>query len=310
MTINSRFQQNNLREQRLQFMRGHQYFFDVTPDFPLPLFEKLVVELEGSSIVELSCKVQEDRLLAGRFLIFSDQIFSNQENFWHKSLVQALNFLDSIESRVGVQINRSSLQQFLAAHITSGKIIGVTIGLDLRPELKDSSAKIHIMVSENSEDLVSMAIALDGGYYPLELVQTILKDCRMIGFDFFLNGHSEVELYTYSSRKKDGLHNNQGKSTRSYIRKNFSQKVSSLLDASDFFMAGFSRANVSPVLYFGFDDLRDVKEHFLFNVLGDRVYDFCRSQDSITITWIGVTEQDLEVNRLDDFRIYYRRNFA
>lgn len=296
---------NHLREQRLTFMRAHQEAFDVTPDFPLPLFEKLVTELEGSHVIELSCKIEADRLLAGRFLIFSDQ-----EDNWHKSLAQALKFLDSIESRVGVEINRDSLEKFLAAHINSGKIMGISTGLDLRPELENSSVKIHVMVGENSEELVRTAIALDGSHYPLELLQVLLKDTSVIGFDFFLNGYSEVELYIGCSRKKDSLPNNRGEFTRYYIGKNFSHKVSSLLDASDFFMAGFSKANVEPVLYYIFENIKDIPKYFVFNDLGNRVYNFCRSQDSITMTLIGINERDLERDRLDNFRLYYRRSFG
>ncbi len=306
MTLNSSFHKIKLRERRLQFIRTHQDAFDVILDFPLPLFEKLVIELEGSHIIELSCKVEADRLFAGRFLIFPDQ----QENDWHRSLAQALNFLDSIENRVGVEINRDSLQHFLAAHITSGKIVAITTGLDLRPKLEYSSVKIHVAVGENSEELVRTAITLDGGYYSAELVQVLLKDCFLIGFDFFLNGHSEVELYIGCSRRKDSSHNNRGESTRYYIRKNFPQKVSLLLDASDSFVAGFSKANVEPVLYYGFENIKDIPKYFLFNGLGNRVYDFCRSQNSIKITWIGINERDLESNRLENFRLYYQRIFA
>ncbi|EAW34319.1 LynF/TruF/PatF family peptide O-prenyltransferase [Lyngbya sp. PCC 8106] len=305
MAIANRVPYNYLREQRIQFMHAHQDAFDVSTVFPLPLFEKLVTELEGSNVIELSCKIEADKLLAGRFLIFSDQ-----ENNWHQSLAQALQFLDSIESRVGVEINRESLDKFLAAHINSGKIMGISTGLDLRPELENSSVKIHIMLGENSEELVRTAIAIDGSHYPVELAQVLLKDTMMIGFDFFLNGHSEVELYISCSRKKDSLPNNRGESTRYYIRQKFSPKVSSLLDASDFFVGGFSKANVEPVLYYAFENIKDIPKYFVFNDLGNRVYDFCRSQDSITMTWIGINERDLDRERLNNFRLYYRRSFG
>jgi len=303
MTITPVFPHNYLQEQRLRFIQAHRDAFDVTSDFPLPLLEKLVIEIEGSCIIEPSCKIERDKLHAGRFLIFSDR-----ENTWHKTLPQALNFLDSIESRVGVKINRDSLLKFLAAHINSGKIMGISTGLDLRSELGKSSVKIHFMLYENSEELVSTAIALDGGHYPIELVQVLLKDCRIIGFDFFLNGHSEVELYGYSSEKQGSIH--RGEYLRYYIKKNFSQKVISLLDIADHFMAGFSKANVEPVLYYCFDNIKDIPKYFCFNGLGNRVYDFGRSQDSIIMTLIGVTEGSLNVERLDDFRLYYRKEFA
>ncbi|HBL12751.1 MAG TPA: microcyclamide biosynthesis protein [Cyanobacteria bacterium UBA11162] len=305
MILTPMFCHNHLKEQRLQFMRVHQDAFDVTPDFPLPLFEKLVIELEGSCGIELSCKVEADRLLAGRFLIFRDQ-----ENVWSRPLAQALEFLDLVETRVGVEINRDSLEQFLAAHITSGKISGVSTGLDLRPELKNSSVKIHVGICKNSEELVRTAIALDGGHYPVELVQSLLKDTITIGFDFFFNGRSEVELYGYASGKKEQLHNNRGKYLRYYMQKNFSQKFVFLLDSAEHVMAGFSKANVSPTLYFGFEDIKDIKKYFLFNSLGDRVYEFCQSQNSILLSFVGVNEQELESNRLENFRIYYRRKFT
>jgi LynF/TruF/PatF family peptide O-prenyltransferase len=305
MTLSPVLQNNRLRDCRLQFMHAHQEAFDVTPDFPLPLFEKLVTALEESCVIELSCKVESDRLLAGRFLIFP-----NRQDVWSKSLAQALEFLDLVESRVGVEINRDSLEKFLAAHINSGKIVAVSIGLDLRPELKYSSLKMHFGIRENSAELVKTAIVLDGGHYPVELVQVLLKDTITIGFDFFLNGASELELYTGSSIKQDNLHNNRGVSTLYYIRKNCSRKVSSLLDVSDGFIAGFSKTNVSPVLYFGFEDIRDIKKYFLFNSLGDRVYDYCHSQDSISLAFVGVTEQDLENNRLENCRLYYRKEFV
>ncbi|TAE54917.1 MAG: LynF/TruF/PatF family peptide O-prenyltransferase [Oscillatoriales cyanobacterium] len=305
MAITHTLESNYLREQRLQFIYAHQDAFDVPYNFPLPLFEQLVIGLEGSCIVELSCKVEADRLLAGRFLIFRDQ-----ENVWSESLAQALAFLDSIESRVGVKINRDSLQQFLSAHINSGKIVGVTTGLDLRPQLEDSSAKIHICVDENSEELVRTAIALDGHDYSPELVQALVKDTLMIGFDFFLNGHSEVELYGYASGKQSQSHHHRGKHLRYYMQNKFSQKVISLLDAADDVMAGFSKANVEPVFYFGFKNIKDIPKYFLFNNLGNKIYDFCQSQDSIVMTWVGITEQDLKSNRLDNFRLYYRRKFS
>ncbi|MEA5500195.1 DUF5838 family protein [Limnoraphis robusta] len=61
MNLNSSFQQINLRERRLQFIRTHRDFFDVEPSFPLPLFEEAVLEIEGYCGIEPTCHVQGDR---------------------------------------------------------------------------------------------------------------------------------------------------------------------------------------------------------------------------------------------------------
>ena len=67
MNPTSVFQENYLREKRLDFIRAHQIAFDVEPLFPLPLFEDLVSNLQGSYALEQSCKIESDILHAGRF---------------------------------------------------------------------------------------------------------------------------------------------------------------------------------------------------------------------------------------------------
>ncbi len=305
MALTPAFQHSILQERRLQFMRAHQEAFDVEPEFLLPLLENLAQALESRCVVELSCKVESNQLFAARINVC-------YRDAWPQSLVQALNFLDEVETRVGIQINRDLLQQFLAVHINSTKILWNTIGIDLRPKLEDSSVKIHIGIDpeRDTEELIMTAIALDGSHYSPELTQVLLKDSYMIGFDFFLNGNTEVELYTSCPGGKDQLVGNQGIYLKSYAQRNFSSKVISLIESSDIFMAGFSKANTEPVMYFGFNNIEDMPKYFLFNSLGHRIYDFCRSQGSGPLPCVGVTQKDLESHHLENLRFYYRREFS
>jgi LynF/TruF/PatF family peptide O-prenyltransferase len=110
-------QNNRFKDRRIQYIRTHQEAFDVEPAFPIPLFEEFIPQIEGSVCVTPSCKVEGSRLLAGRY-----EVCPFQKKSWPNLLTHTFKFLDKIESRLGVRINRNSFEQFAAAYIGSGKI--------------------------------------------------------------------------------------------------------------------------------------------------------------------------------------------
>jgi LynF/TruF/PatF family peptide O-prenyltransferase len=302
MNLISPLEDGQSKEKRLRAIREHLEAFDVAPEFPLSLFEQAVVDLDSCSGIEPSCKVEGNRLFAGRFTAFMEN--------WPRSIEQSLNFLDAVKCRVGISVDRELLDKFLAVHINSNKITSSLVGIDLRSNIKDSSLKVHIRLAEDQDcdELVMTAIALDQGSYSPEVIQVLLKDCYMIGFDFFLNGYSVLEFYTCCAGKKPlSILGKRGQYLRSYIEKNFSPKIISLANESSVFLVGFSKENKEPVLYFEFDDLKDVKKSFLFNSSGERIYGFCQNNELYGFVSIGVTEKALEKNKLEEFRFYYRR---
>lgn len=304
MTMNSVFQQNYLREQRLRFIRTHREAFDVEPSFPLPAFEESVFEIEGICGVEPTCNVEGNLLFAGDFQV------SNYGHTWPRSLTDALQFLDKVESRIDVKINRNLLEQFSALYISSNKIENNTIGIDLRPTLQDSLIKIymHIHPGEGNEELVRTAIALDGAKYSLELTEVLIRDVMVIGFNLFLDGRSNVEILAGSPSRKYQIPGTFGKYFTAYIKKNFSGKVISLFNVSDVLAASFSQEKIEPVLYFSFFNIKDIPQYFAFNSLGDRIYDFCQSQDCITCAGVMVKAQDLESSRLENYGFFYNKS--
>ena len=296
-------QNNRLKDRRLQFIRTHQEAFDVEPTFPLPLFEEAILEIEGPCGIESSCKVEGSRLLAGRFEVCND--FGKT---WPKSLTHGFKFLDKIENRLGVRINRESFEQFAAAHISSQKIMNNTIGIHLGSKLEDSSVMlyIHIEKEEDPEELARTAIALDGGHYSDELTQVLIRDMAAIGFELFFDGRSHVELFPCAPGQPGTL-GTRGKYLTPYIQKYFSQKVNYIFRGSYFLMPCFSKARAKPVLWFGFTKIQNIPKYFLFNSLGDRIYDFCQSQSCISDCAVAVTDQELEKSRLENFCFYYNQ---
>ncbi|MEQ8539050.1 MAG: LynF/TruF/PatF family peptide O-prenyltransferase [Coleofasciculus sp. D1-CHI-01] len=302
MSLISPLQNVQSKEQRLRVIREHLEAFDVEPVFPLSLFEQAVVNLDSCSGIEPSCKVEGNTLFASRF----NALIEN----WPRSIEQSLKFLDAVESRVGISVDRKLLEQFLAVHLNSNKITASLFGIDLRPNFKDSSLKIHIQLAgdQDCDELIMTALALDKGSYSPEVMEVLLKDCFMIGFDFFLNGYSVLEFYTCCSGKEpQPMVGKRGQYLRPYIEKKFSKKIIGLMNEATMLMAGFSKANSEPVLYFEFEKLKDIKESFLFNSLGDRIYGFCKNTEVDGSVSVGVTEKALEKSKLEEFRFYYRK---
>jgi len=217
--------------------------------------------------------------------------------------------LDNVESQVGVRLNRNLLEQFVAKHIGSHKIENNTIGIDLRPKYEESCIKIylHLSLEEEPEDLVNTALQLDGGSYSAEVIQVLLKSTLVIGFNMFFNGYSDIEFWAAADGKNYKSSLDRGKYLKYYVQKNLSPKVIDLFKEVILLAVVFSKNEVEPLLIFHYDDLKSIRKNFLFNNLGDRIYNFCQNQDCITYAAVGVTERELEKSRLEKFRFIYNK---
>ncbi len=193
MTLTSVTQHNLLREQRLQFIRAHQNAFDVEPIFPLQLFEDFVGGVEGDCTIEASCKVEVDKLIASRFLLF----FPNQTQSWTNKLAQSLKFFRQVESRADVRLNYDLLHKFLGNDFDFSKMTSFSTGIDLRKNLADSSLKMHIRIDNYPEKLATV-LALDSSINPRILHKILLRFISGIGLDFYLDGTTNQQLLSES----------------------------------------------------------------------------------------------------------------
>lgn len=301
MVLNQGFQQNRLREQRIQIIRSHLEAFDVEPIFPVPIFEKAVLEIETSLSIILSGKVEGSRLLGGRC-----DIMPLQKGNWPEFLTHTFKFLDTIKTRLGVRINCDLFKHFAEVNIGSRKIRDNTFGIHLGSKLEDSSVMIavHFDAQEDCEELARTAIALDGSHYSDELMQVLLKDMTTVCFELFFDGRSYIDMGA-SAPARLGELGIRGTYLTPYLQKHFSQKVNFIFRGSFVTKICVSKAYITPVLWFYFKNFNDVKNYFKFNSLGDRIYDFCQSQSCKRAAVITLTEQELEKSRLENFCFYY-----
>lgn len=246
--------------------------------------------------IEASCKIELDKLIASRFMLF----FKDQSQEWQKCLTQSLAFFRQVENRVGVQLDYSLLQKFLGHNFDFSKLEVLGAGLDLRTNLADSSLKIHIRIKDYPEKLQTAFVLSDGAAdsdYLSEFVE-------LIGFDFYFNGKSEIEIY--AELQEDDFFRPE---TINLVWRHFPDSVLKPLQGSSLFFTGLSKANNNPVLYYHLKGRQDLTNYFKINDTAQRVHSFYQHQDILPNMWVGTTQKELEKTRIENIRLYYYKSF-
>ncbi len=286
-------QKDRLKEQKLQFIRNHQQAFDVEPIYPLPLFEDFVMGVEGDCSLEVSCKIELDKLIASRFLLF----FKDKAQQWQH---QSLTFFSQVENRVGVQIDYSLLQQFLGSNFDFNKVTVLSAGIDLRNNLAESSLKMHIRIKDYPEKL-NKALFLTSDSEDLIPVRQFLS---VVGFDFYFNGNSAIELYPEVQEEDFAK-----PETQDLVWRHFPKFVLEPLKVTSLFGFGLSKANKNPVLYYHLKNRQDLTNYFRLNDTAQRVHSFYQNQDILPQMWVGTAQKELEKTRIENIRLYYYKSF-
>lgn len=281
-----------LKEQRIQFIRAHQQAFDVDPVYPLHLFEDFVISVQESCNLEASCKVELNKLIASRFLLF----FKDPTQQWQKWLNQSLAFFGQVESRVGVKLDYSLLQKFLGRDFDFNKMTVLSAGIDLRQHLPNSSLKMHIRIQDYPEKLET-AFALSDGAASSQYLKDFVS---LIGFDFYFDGTSEIELYAEVAEADFYQPKTQEK-----VWRHFPESVLKPLQGSNLFFTGLSKANANPVLYYHLKDRDNLSQYFRLNDTAQRVHSFYQHRDVLPQMWVGTSQKELEKNYLENVRLYY-----
>jgi len=297
MTI-STFQESLTQEQKLRFIKAHREAFEVEPLYPLDIFQDFITKINGINSMEASCKIEGDRLQAARFLAFSSQQIE-------RKLAEILSFFRQVESRVYVQLNYDLLQKFLGKSFDFSKVGIITTGVDIRSNIADSSLKIHFRIDDHPEKMekIETALALDGNNSPT-LRWIALHAVPLIGFDFYLNGRSEIELYCEFTEEQF-----QQPHIQAFLKQSFPPFVLEPLEVSSVFYIGLSKDNPNPVLYYELKDKKDLLSYFLINDTAQRVHAFYQNQAILPSMLVGVAQQELQKTRIEQIRLYYYQSF-
>jgi LynF/TruF/PatF family peptide O-prenyltransferase len=280
-----------LASDNLRYINEHKRAFQAEGSiYPLELFENFVSQAEGW-MLECSCKIERDKLSPIRF-----NVFRKQPTAEHYRAVR--EFFRQVAVRVGVRINCTLLDQFVRDNLDFSKIGEVGIGIDLRKELRESRLKLFFTFSDYPEK-VGAAIALCQP--PKEFWELRIDNNLVVGFDFFLDGRSAIEVYTTVS--KDNLRRGE---VRERLAKVLSPVALQLLDSCSLLIVGFSKNKPENILYY---QPRDPDSFIsqLRNDLARRCHAYYQGQPVIR-TLVGLREKELLAGFIENVNLYYQMN--
>ena len=276
-------------EKNLRYLGEHKRIFGVENLYPLELFENFVQARQDCRI-DCACKIDQDKLHAARFTL----AFVNKQDA-KEQVRAALNFFGKVEGRVEVKLNYQLLQEFLGIDFDFTKIVKILVGVDARQELADSRLKLFIWIEDYPEKLET-AITLAGDSQDLRLL--LVNNQLLVGFDFWLDGHSVIELYpTISAEEWQRVDVQQRLATV------FSPPALRLLDGCYGLQIGFSQANESKILYFHALEQSNFVDN-LGNDLASRIHAYYRHQPVQALV-VCIPESELLARSIQKLNMYY-----
>lgn len=282
-------------EEKLRYIGNHKQAFDIEPLYPLALFEEFVATT-GDCLIECSGKIKQDQLYPARI----DLQFSDKQHF--RNIHASIDFLKRAASRTDVNLDLDILSTFLAGNFDYTKVQTVLLGIDLRHHLSESRLKLFIRIGDYPE---KMALAKHLCNINQESEALLRSDTLHIGFDFYLDGRSAIELYP--ELKKDEL--NQP-AIYHHLKTMLSPEALKPLPLCSLFGIGLSPANEANVLYYHLENIQDFLSYFPINDTARRVHDFYLQQEGSRKMWVALSESEMQAGKINNVNLYYSKAFT
>lgn len=278
--------------QNLYYLAQHKRAFDIGYIYPLDIFESFV-EQQSDWGIECSCKIEQDILYPNRFNLFPGKVSSLEVNL-------VLDFFRQVEARVGVKFDYQIIQQFLGHNFDFSKVTNIVTGVDFRKDFSASRLKFWFWIDGYPEKLET-AISLLGDREDLRLLYT--NQQWLVGFDFYLNGKSTIELYPQITQEQLGQREIQLR-----LAKVLSPQTLQFLDVFSGVLIGFTQNNPDRLIYGYLLNPSKFIDN-LHNDLANRVHSYYRGQPVFN-TMVCLSEKELLTGSIDKFNLYYQMSNA
>jgi LynF/TruF/PatF family peptide O-prenyltransferase len=279
--------------ENLHYIGEHKRTFHVESFYPLDIFECFVKKATGWGL-ECSCKIEKNQLYPARF-----NLFRNNPSF--EDFDTVFDFFDRVEARNDIKLDYRLMQQFLGDDFNPQKITQILVGVDLRRELLASRVKFWLVIEDYPE---KRATAIELGDATEDLRTLIAcTSLVVVGFDFFLDGRSTIELYPRILQAEL-----ETVAVHSLLTKFMSPPVLQLLNNCWAFGFGFSKANPETVLYYPIPE-PDLFISTLHNQLANRVHKYYRKQP-IKATILACRESELLAGSVQNLNLYYQMSLG
>jgi LynF/TruF/PatF family peptide O-prenyltransferase len=274
---------NNIR-----YIAEHKQAFDIEYFYPIDIFESFVEQAQDWGI-ECSCKIEKDRLYAARFNPFPKKFTFEEVNL-------VFDLFKKVEVRCDVKLDYGIIHQFLGKNFDFSKVTKIVTGVDLRPDFSASRLKFWFWI-DNYPEKLETAISLLGAREDLQLLY--INETWLVGFDFYLNGHSTIELYL--SMTQEEL---QMMDVKLRLAKVLSLPTLNLLDAFSSVLIGFTPKKQDRLIYGYLINPNEFIDS-LHNDVANRVHSYYRGK-KVLDTMICLSEKELITGSLNNFNLYYQ----
>nr|AZB51087.1 AcyF [Anabaena sp. UHCC-0232] len=272
----------------LRHINEHKQAFDIEYFYPLDIFENFAEQAQDWG-VECSCKIDNDRFYPARF-----NFFPNKFTFEEVSLV--FDLFRRVETRCDVKLDYQTIHKFLGNNFDFSKVTKIVTGVDLREDFSASRLKFWFWI-DNYPEKLETAISLLGDREDLRLLY--VNNSWLVGFDFYLNGKSTIELYPSMSKEES-----QKVDVKLKLAKVLSAPALNILDNFSSVLIGFTQTNQDRLIYGYLINPNEFIDN-LHNDIANRVHSFYRDKKVLN-TMICFKEKELITGSLDNFNLYYQ----
>lgn len=280
------------KSKNLMYMKAHENIFEIEALYPLELFERFMQSQTDCSI-DCACKIDGDELYPARFSL---ALYNNQ--YAEKQIRETIDFFHQVEGRTEVKLNYQQLQHFLGADFDFSKVIRNLVGVDARRELADSRVKLYIWMNDYPE---KMATAMAWCDDKKDLSTLIVNQEFLVGFDFYFDGRTAIELYISLSSEEF-----QQTQVWERLAKVVCAPALRLVNDCQAIQIGVSRANDSKIMYYHTLNPNSFIDN-LGNEMASRVHAYYRHQPVRSLV-VCIPEQELTARSIQRLNMYYCMN--
>lgn len=283
---------------KLHFIRNHTYEFDCAQLYGMDIFEQLVDALErqfdGSELLEISCKIEQERLYPARFCIgFNPNKIINFELIY--------KFFDQISARVDVNLDYTLIEQFLRQDFNYSNHRGFMIGVDLRRELTSSSIDFALTIKNYPEKQEAAIALINDSALEIDARQLLFGNALHINFDLAFNGVSGIELYPLIEQK-DWQRADVQRRLEEVLSPSTLQHLS--IPSCSTIAVGLSKANTARKMYYYLDDINDFMSYFPVKDIARGVHAYYQQQP-VRRMCVALLENELHAKAIERMNLYY-----
>ncbi len=261
----------------------HKSILNILENEYLKLFEDFITKNNDSIFLECSCKKERGSFFGSRF------------NFWYtdkehiKNLNNTINFFKAFCGDEAV-VNYGLLNKILNIGVDLNETNKVIGGIDLRDNFQDSRVKLWLEINKKDKETIKNIFRnIDYNEEYLKLLKES-SNKFLFGFDFWLNGESNIKTYYWFDEKD-------------LIKDTFEGKIKKLVKECHIVHISFNSKELEKTIHFHPKDINSFVDKINSEELKEMINKVIKIDKKTTV--ISLKEKEIENNKIESFNLYY-----